>query len=174
MEGVQPAIPQNPLVAENDTSAALTPAASAAAAATTAATSSTPASVDVASACAFNMIIVVKNVTLVCMCVVLLLDANAASTAAVDARPLVKHRLSAELQTYFEKVTSAVRGTRKKPMLLSFHNSFWLLLSCVSVRCATRRRRHCHCRMARMRTIGELQLISSPCKYSFSSLVLFI
>jgi len=61
VEGVQPAIPQNPLVAENDTSAAVTPAASAAAAATTAATSSTPASVDVASACAFNMIIVVKK-----------------------------------------------------------------------------------------------------------------
>jgi len=48
----------------------------------------------------------------------LLLDASAASTAAVDARPLVKHRLSAELQTYFEKVTSAVRGTRQPDVVV--------------------------------------------------------
>jgi transcription initiation factor TFIID subunit 6 len=84
IEGVQPAVPQNPIAAESDSSAMMPLAGAAATVAANNDGSGGPAN-------------------------------NGNSGNGVDARPLVKHVLSEELQAYFSNVVSAVHAFADPP-----------------------------------------------------------
>jgi transcription initiation factor TFIID subunit 6 len=124
IEGVQPAIPQNPAVAEDDVTPSLAIASAANGASNgvigNAAAGAVAGGVS-SLASNSSTLTTTKSTTVTTTTTTTMIAAGDASTqsssAAVDTVPLVKHQLSAELQAYYQKIVNAVQGKLRSSRL---------------------------------------------------------